>query len=418
MSDMTQMRPERCSVPDIDLVDPGRFVAGAEHVMFDALRAADPVSWHHDTASDTDFWAVVRHADVSAVNRDDETFTTAQGTLIGEQGGFLGLGEDVLTLAADPPRHTQMRLIVNRGFTPRAIARLEGEVREIVKELLDDAEARAERGRIDFVADVAAKLPPRVIGSVLGIPPEDRDQLGSWTSQMSASGDAAEGQPDVGAAGGALIGYALELAAHGRARPGDDLVARLLDAEVEGRKLTPEEFAIFFLVLYAAGTETTRVAAGVGALALLERPQTWAALVAGAPLAPAVEEIVRWSTPVAYFRRTATRDTELGGRTIRAGDPVVMWFSAANRDPEVFADPHTFDIGRDPNPHVGYGAGGPHYCLGVHLARLELTVLFEMIAARYPDLTLDGSATWVPSNFTPGLATLPVALGEHAGGGA
>jgi cholest-4-en-3-one 26-monooxygenase len=407
-------------VPGIDLLDGSRFVAGAEHVMFDALREQEPVSWHHDPASDTGFWSVVRHADVAAVNRDYETFTTAAGTLIGEQGGFLGLGEGFLTLAADPPLHTQMRLIVNRGFTPRAIERLTADVTAIVEEILDDAEARTEDGAIDFVVDIAAKLPARVVGAILGVSRDDSDQLGVWTSKMSASGehgDPAEGQPDLGEAGGAIIGYALELAGRSDDRPDDDLVRRLLDAEVDGRRLTPEEFAVFFLVLYAAGTETTRVAASVGTLALLEHRDQWSRLADGAALDPAVEEIVRWSTPVAYFRRTATRDIELGGRQVRAGDPVVMWFSAANRDPAVFAEPHHFDVRRDPNPHVGFGAGGPHYCLGVHLARLELRLLLEALVLRFPDLALAGSPTWVPSNFTPGLASLPVSLGERQGDG-
>jgi cytochrome P450 len=418
---MTQSAPSRrpCAVADVDLLDDDRFGGGAEHAMFDALRREEPVSWHPLPGEDgRGFWSVVRHDDVTTVNRDWERFSLKGGSLIGERDGFLGLGDDVLTLAADPPLHTQMRLIVNRGFTPRAIERLQREIVGIVEETLDEAEASAVDGVVDYTAEVG-KLPARVIGAVLGVPAADRDQIGEWTANLGSSGsrEKAEGaQPDLGDAGASLFGYAMALAAEAADRDDDDdLVSRLLAAEVDGRRLTPEEFAIFFLILYTAGTETTRVAASVGMLALLEHPEQWALLTSNTASAEtAVDEIVRWSSPVAYFQRTTTTDTELRGVAIAAGDPVVMWFTAANRDPEVFDDPHRFDVQRAPNPHVGFGAGGPHYCLGVHLARAELTALFSALAARYPALTLAGPPVWIPSNFTPGLASLPVALGERS----
>jgi len=404
-----------CAVPGVDLLDGSRFVAGAEHEMFDALREQEPVSWH-PLPEGGGFWAVVRHDDVATVNREWERFTIKGGSIIGERDGFLGLGDEVLTLAADPPLHTQMRLIVNRGFTPRAIEQLDAEIATLVERTLDEAEAAADGDVVDFVTEVG-KLPARVVGAILGVPVEDRDQLGEWTSNITASGSRDNDVPDLGDAGNSLFGYALELAADASKRSGDDLVSKLLDAEVDGRALTPVELAIFFLILYTAGTETTRVAAAVGTLALLEHPDQWASLRGGeVSSATAVEEIVRWSTPVAYFQRHVRDDTELRGVELHAGDPVVMWFTAANRDPEVFTDPHRFDLARDPNPHVAFGAGGPHYCLGVHLARNELRHLFDALAVRYPDLALAGNAVWTPSNFTPGLASLPVSLGERKGG--
>jgi cholest-4-en-3-one 26-monooxygenase len=401
-----------CTVPGVDLLDGSRFVAGAEHEMFDALREQEPVSWHR-LPDGSGFWSVVRHDDVATVNREWERFTIKGGSIIGERDGFLGLGDEVLTLAADPPLHTQMRLIVNRGFTPRAVDRLDDEIVTIVHKTLDEAEAAAAGDVVDFVPEVG-KLPARVVGAILGVPEEDRDQLGEWTSHITAGGSKDDDVPDLGEAGNALFGYALELAADASRRSGADLVSKLVEAEVDGRALTPVELAIFFLILYTAGTETTRVAASVGTLALLEHPDEWTRLRSGdVATGSAVDEIVRWSTPVAYFQRHVRADTELRGVPLQAGDPVVMWFSAANRDPDVFDDPHRFDLGRDPNPHVGFGAGGPHYCLGVHLARSELGHLFEALTTRYPDLALAGDAAWVPSNFTPGLASLPVSLGRR-----
>ncbi len=414
MSVMTQTRPE-CSVPDIDLLDGTRFIGGAEHEMFDALREHEPVSWHSHPDGGG-FWSVVRHDDVATVNREWDRFTIKGGSIIGEHDGFLGLGDDILTLANDPPLHTQMRLIVNRGFTPRAVERLDEEIRSIVSKTLDDAEAAADGDVIDFVTEVG-KLPARVVGAIVGVPEEDRDQLGEWTSSLSAGGDRKDdAAPDLGEGGNSLFGYALDLAADPSKRSGDDLVSKLLEAEVDGRALTPVELAIFFLILYTAGTETTKVAASVGTLALLEHPDQWAALRDGTvDLGTTVDEIVRWSTPVAYFQRHVRDDTELRGVQLYAGDPVVMWFTAANRDPEVFDDPYRFDLARDPNPHVGFGAGGPHFCLGVHLARNELRHLFGALATRYPDLAPAGAPEWVPSNFTPGLSSLPVSLGTRQG---
>jgi cholest-4-en-3-one 26-monooxygenase len=425
MSAMTQPgggEPGRCRVAGVDLLDGRRFRAGGEHAMFDALRREDPVSWHAAGDDPADgFWALVRHADVVAVNRDWATFTTASGTLIGERGGFLGLGDDFLSLAADPPRHTQMRLVVNRAFTRPAIARQAQAIARIVAETLDEADAVAADGTCDFAADVADVLPARAIGEILGVAESDRDQLGAWTAQLTHATSATDGggTPDLGEAGVSIFTYARELAADRRQRGADTVIDSMLRAEVEGRRLTVDEFALFFLLLFTAGTETTRAAAAGGAHVLLSHRDEWTRCRDEPARWPvAVEEVARWTTPVAYFRRTATKDCVIRDQALRAGDAVVMWFSAANRDPEVFADPHRFDAGRGPNPHVAFGGGGPHFCLGAHLARLELRLLFETMASRYPALELAGEPTWKESNFTPGVATLPVYFGARAHAGA
>jgi cholest-4-en-3-one 26-monooxygenase len=314
----------------------------------------------------------------------------------------------LMMLNMDPPQHTRQRTFVNRGFTPRMIGRLAKHVREICDTLIDEV---VPRGEADFVTDVAAPLPLQVICELVGAPAADRDRIFELSNKLVGADDPEfRSTPEEGMEAAAEIyAFAHELAERRRAQPADDIVTRLLQPDDAGEVLTTEEFDLFFLLLTVAGNETTRNAASGGMLAFFEHPGQWQRLLADAGLIPtAAEEIVRWVSPVNLFRRTATCDTELGGQAIAEGDKVVVFYASANRDESVFAAPQEFDIARDPNPHVGFGGGGPHFCLGRHLAALELRVLLQTLAERMPDIELDGEVSRLRSNFLNGIKHMPV----------
>jgi len=318
-----------------------------------------------------------------------------------------------MMLNQDPPEHTRKRSIVNKGFTPRTIGRLEEHVRGICRGLIDEVAAR---GEADFVHDVSAPLPLYVICELIGAPVEDREKIFEWSNRLIGEDDPdlRSTEEEEGAAAAELYAYANELAERRRKEPRDDIVTTLLRPH-DGEELTVDEFDLFMMLLIVAGNETTRNAASGGMLAFFEHPEQWRRLVDdrrdGGDLArTAADEIVRWVSPVNMFKRTAMRDTELGGREIREGDKVVVFYASANRDEDVFADPYDFDIGRDPNPHIGFGGGGPHFCLGAHLARLELRVLFETLLARMPGITQTGDARRLRSNFINGIKEMPIAF--------
>jgi cholest-4-en-3-one 26-monooxygenase len=307
----------------------------------------------------------------------------------------------------DPPQHTRQRAFVNRGFTPRMIGRLEKHIREICDELIDEVHGSAE-----FVRDIAAPLPMYVICELMGAPLADRMRLFELSNILVGFDD-----PDFSTAGGQRVmgagmemcGYARDLAQQRRAEPRDDIVTQLLRPDDAGEVLSAGEFEMFFLLLVVAGNETTRNAASGGMLAFFEHPDQWQRLLADRSLMPtAAEEIIRWVSPANMLRRTATRDTVLGGQPVAEGDKVVLFYSSANRDEDVFENPFAFDIGRDPNPHLGFGGGGPHYCLGRHLAALELRVLFQTIAERMPGIRPDGEVRRLRSNLVNGIKEMPV----------
>lgn len=395
-----------------DLSDDASFAAGFPQAAFSWLRANDPVHWHAPTAKSPDgdgFWVVSRYADVMTVLRDPQTFSSQTGG--GRHGGGTTMKDERAagkTLNyTDDPRHRLMRSLVNKGFDGRAIAALEPELRRRADQLID---AMPQGEVFDFVQAFARELPLQAICIVLGVPQEDRTQLCEWIDQ----GIEAEAQTVVAKEFLYKVrDYALELIEEKRRKPADDILSRIVHARLDdegGRALSDEELANFFILLFPAGAETTRSAIGLGLKTLIEQPDQFARLHADPSLIrSAGEEIVRWTTPSIYKRRTATRDTELAGRSIAEGDKVTIWEMSANRDEAVFADPFRFDIARSPNRHIGYGFG-PHICLGAGLARLELKIALERLLARISGFELAGDAPFTPNNRLLGLKRLPLKI--------
>ncbi|RAY13462.1 cytochrome P450 [Actinomadura craniellae] len=397
--------------PKIDVIDPiGYERNGVPHEQFRWLRANDPVHWHYDPNERVPgFWAITRLEDIIYVSRHPELFSSHTRTSMFEEMSDADLAaHQQMMLFLDPPEHTRKRSMVNRGFTPRMINQLTDHVHEISHQLVDEI---CERGEADFVADIAAPLPLYVICEMVGAPLADRKRIFDLSNQLVGFDD-----PELNTsmetaqeASAEIYMYAHQIAEARQAEPRDDIATKLLQPDAEGNVLTQEEFDLFFLMLTIAGNETTRTAAAGGMLTFFQHPEQWRRLLADRSLLDsAAEEMVRWVTPINLFRRTATQDVELNGKKIKAGDKVVLFYASANRDESVIDDPDTFDIGRLANPHIGFGGGGPHYCLGTHLARLELSVLFEVLTERMPDLELAGEPRRLRSNFVNGLKELPV----------
>jgi cholest-4-en-3-one 26-monooxygenase len=412
------------SAPDVDLLDPATFEPGVPHRFYAWLRDNAPVYWHEGRPGrelfpgrfepeQRGFWAVTRHADVVEVSRNHALFSSERGgAVIGDLPEMeLGMIRQQL-IHMDPPRHSKIRNLVNRGFTPRMIGRMEPHVRELARGIVD---AVARKGECDFVTEVAAELPLLVIAELLGVPREDRWKLFSWSNRLIGAEDPDYGSPvDAQLAVLELFQYGAWLADQRRADPRDDIVSTLVHADVDGEKLGGLDFNSFFFLLVIAGNETTRNAISGGLQALFEHPAERAKLAAEPDLLDtAVDEIVRWVTPVMQFRRTATRDLELAGQKIRENDKVVMYYGAANRDPRAFAEPERFDVTRDPNPHLGFGIG-VHYCLGASLAKLEMRLMFEELFRRIPDLEPAGPVARLRSNFINGIKSMPVRFTPEA----
>jgi cholest-4-en-3-one 26-monooxygenase len=391
----------------IDLVDQDRYASsGPPNDQLRWLRENEPV-YRHD--GDPPFWAVTRYDDVVYVSRRSDLFSSHRKlALFDEIPEEQRALQRLMMLNQDPPEHTRRRALVNRGFTPRTIGVLESHIRDICDDLLDKCS-----GETDFVTEVAAPLPLYVICELLGAPVADRDKLFTWSNRMIGAQDPdyASSDDDINPAM-EVYAYANRLAALRRENPKDDIVTKLIQPDENGETLTESEFDLFVLLLVVAGNETTRNAASGGMLTFFEHPDQWERLVADPSLArTASDEIVRWVSPVNLFRRTATQDVTLGGKQIKENDKVVVFYGSANRDTKVFPDADVFDIGRDPNPHIGFGGGGAHFCLGNHLAKLELRVLFEQLARRYPRLRQTGEARRLRSFFINGIKQLPVHLG-------
>jgi cytochrome P450 len=387
--------------------------------IFRKLRDERPVAWQDEPEiidpetgeqrmeAGPGFWAITRYADVMQVSRDPDTFRSEPSTTIRdippEIAEWLGS-----MINMDAPKHTKMRLIVNRGFTPKHIARIEDSVREQARNIVDRV---GPLGQCDFVSEIAAMLPLQIICDMLGIPREDTKQIFEMTNVILGVGDPeyVSSFEDLMAAGMGLFQYGLNLAEDRLANPTDDITSTLMHAEVEGQRLTTSELGSFFLLLVVAGNETTRTAISHGLVEMTRRPeqkQMWIDDIEG--VSPtAVEEIVRWASPVIHFRRTASRDCVVGDQTIKAGDKVAMFYNSANRDERFFDDPFRFDLMRSPNEHVGFGAGGPHFCLGANLARREIKIMFEELFTRLPDIHASGDPDMLQSNFIHGIKRLP-----------
>ena len=402
------------SGPDgIDLADLGHFQRGIPHEVFARLRAAAPV--HRNPGGDDAFWSLLRHEDVSAVNRDSRRFSSERRRiLMFEQTSLEGPDDPRMMIEIDPPRHTRYRRLVNRGFTPRMVATLEPRMREIARSAT--LAALRER-RFDFATQLANRLPVQVICELTGVPASDHGYVEELSDRIQAG--AARGATGAGIATdeiAELCAYANHFADArrdelARGRAADDILTTLLSADVDGQALSREEFGLFFLLLAVAGNETTRSALSGGALAFARHPEQWARLRARPELLPgAIEEILRWTTPILYMARTATCDVELRGEKIREGERVVLWYASANFDEAVFDDPLRFDVTRTPNEHVAFGAGGPHFCLGANLARLELRVMLGELLPRVAEFRLAGPVVHAGSNFSNGIFSLPLEI--------
>jgi cytochrome P450 len=395
------------------------FAERIPHETFALLRREAPV-WWYDWPLGQGYWCVTRHADVVAISRDTKTFTSEQGANLEDLDAEQQVKRRSM-LETDPPRHTRLRGLVGPPFTPRAIKAYELALRGLTEAVLDRA---LPLGELDFVEEIAKQLPIRVLCQLLGAPDEDTSRLIDWGDRMIGNtdpelADVLHDSPDSeryrmlpfrSPAAFELFEYGHGLAAERRRRPQDDLVSKLANAEIDGQSLAEQEFDTMFLLLVVAGNETTRQAIAHGMLALIENRDQWRRLAEDPEFVwtTAADEILRWSSPVLHFRRTATVDVELAGRTINAGDKIVIWYVSANFDEQVFEDPLGFDVSRRPNPHITFGGGGPHFCLGAHLAKLEVQIMFEALVKRVADMELTGPPERMRTNFTNALKRMPV----------
>jgi cytochrome P450 len=415
----------------VDLTDLDLWARGVPYAEFARLRRDAPVAWHGEPAPNSGFWSVVRYGDIVAASRDTAVFSSARGISFEEP-----TDEDMAArrtiIDTDPPAHTQLRKIVSGSFSQRAVA----VYRHFIEGLTEEVLSGLPDGPFDFVDVVAKQVPIRVLARIMGLPPDDLDRFIDLGDRLIANTDpditdVVWGRDDTDAYrrfpfrspyGKQLWDLGREIVAErlrfiGRKdalrqrEPGDDLLSTLLRAEVDGDKLSETDLDNFFSILVVAGNETTRIAIAQGVLAFCEHPEQWDRLRADPGLLDtATEEVLRWSCPTHFMRRTATADVTLGGADIRAGDKVVLWYVSGNRDEAEFSAPGVFDIGRSPNRHLSFGRGGPHLCLGAHLARLEVNVVLGALARRVSRFELAGPPRRIRSNFTNGLKELPIVV--------
>jgi cholest-4-en-3-one 26-monooxygenase len=394
---------------DVDLANPESFVAGVPHEAFALLRREDPVHWHAEKDG-PGFWAVTRHDDVVFVSKHPEIFSSARGgtNIFDVPEADMEITRTLL-INMDPPQHVKFRRLIRQGFTPNRVKLLLPRVRERAAKLVDGLVAKGEG---DFVREIAAELPLQVIAELMGIPDDERGRIFDLSNKLIGFDDPEfqNTMEDGKQAAAEMWLYAHKLAVERKEGTGDDLVSALMRAEVDGHKITELEFNNFFLLLAVAGNETTRNLLSGAVLALIEHPDQWRRLQRDrALLDTAVEEFLRWVTPVVHFRRTATRDVELRGKKIHEGQKVVLFYPAANRDEWVFDQPERFDVGRIDNPHLALGIG-EHYCMGANLARMEIRVLFEEMLRRVPEFELAGPVRRLRSAFISGIKTMPVRI--------
>ncbi len=390
---------------EIALLDSKSFVGGQPHDQFAWLRENAPL-YRHEESDGPGYWAVTRHEDVRAVSRNHAVFSNEPSIMIADPIGAIPAGDAKMMLMCDPPHHTELRRLVSRSFTPKAAGSLAPRIASLARQIIDEV---IERGECDLVADVAGELPSYVIAELLGIPQGDGRKLYELTETLhSAPESLPEGAQ--AAAGAEMFAYSAGVVAEKRARPSDDLASQLLHAELDGRRLSDMEFHLFFMLLVDAGGDTTRNLVAGGMLALLERPDQLARLKADldGTLPTAREELLRFTSPVVYMRRTAREDTEVAGQKIREGDKLALYYGSANRDAEAFPEPDRLDVGRTPNHHVAFGATGTHFCLGAQLARVEIDAMLREILTRMLDLELAAEPEWLASTFISGPRVMPV----------
>jgi cholest-4-en-3-one 26-monooxygenase len=397
-------------IAPVDLSDSRSYVPGVPHEYLTYLRRHDPVHWQAE-ANGPGFWAVTKYDDCVTVNRDFERFSSQRkGTMPFELTDDEIAQQGLMMLNMDPPLHTRYRRLVNKGFTPRMVRDLEESIHRTADRIIDTV---CERGEADFVTEISAELPLQVIAELLGVPHDERHNMFDWSNRMVGSEDPEYGitAEDALQAAMELYGYASELFAKKRIDPHGDLMSALTQVELDGERLSEMELELFFLLLTVAGNETTRNLMSGALHAFFQFPDQWQRLVADPSLVtPATEEMLRFVTPVMNFRRTATSALELRGTAMKEGDKVVFFHTSANRDEDLFDDSQTFDIARDPNPHIAFGGGGPHFCLGANLARMEIRVMFEHLANRLPDIHQNGDVQRLQSQFINGVKHLPVAF--------
>jgi cholest-4-en-3-one 26-monooxygenase len=402
-----------------DLTDPDLLQGGMPHDQFRAYRETAPVHWVEQEQAARDgmsaesgngYYALTQHADVAAVSKNSKVFSSWEnGAIIRFPAGIereMVEMQRVIIINQDAPEHTHTRRIVSRAFTPRAVGGLDDVMHERAARIVREA---LEKGDVDFVTEVAAELPLQVIADLLGVPQEDRKKLFEW-SNMMMSGEDPEfaGQSDIAAA--EILGYAMAMAADRLASPREDLVTQLVHADKDGRGLTEDEFGYFVIALTVAGNETTRNAMTHGMNAFLDHPDQWERFKAERPTATMVDEVIRWATPVNVFQRTALEDVELNGVQVKKGQRVGLFYGAANFDPEVFEDPYSFDIRRDPNPHLAFGGHGAHYCIGANLARMEVGALFNALADIAPQISRRAQPDRLRHSWINGIKRLEVGL--------
>jgi cytochrome P450 len=413
---------ERVTLDRIDLSDHDLFVDGPPHAVFDTLRAEAPVFWNAEAPPRKGFWAITRYEDIVTVLSDPATFSSERGGITLEEQSGEELGERRNFLELDPPRHGRFRKVLAPDFTPKAVGRWEPWLRELIVHNLEEV---LPLGTFDFVEKVAAPVPIRVLGHIMGVPDEHHERLIVLSDRLinsndpelatvvadSADSDPYRFEPFRSPDAAEIVAIGRALFDERRREPQQDVISYLVNASPEGGAYTQQELEINFVTMVVAGNETTRSAMANGMLAFCESPDQWQLLHERPELINgAADEMIRYASPVWHFRRTATRDVEMGGETIREGDKVVVWFGSGNRDDARFPDAHRFDVTRPPSKHThcAFGRGGPHYCIGAHLATLEVRVLLEELVRRVETIELAGEPRRVRSNFANGLKSLPV----------
>ncbi|MGB0113769.1 MAG: cytochrome P450 [Ilumatobacteraceae bacterium] len=393
--------------PAIDLTANDAF--GGEHPweQYAWLRANAPVYWH-DEVDGPGFWAITRYDDIRTISRQPKMFSSsAQGVMLAESDEMGLMIQRQMMLVMDPPEHDRFKLLVSRGFTPKRSELLRDRIRELASGIIDDV---IERGECDFVHDIAGRLPSALIAELMGIPREDGERLYELTELMHTTDSAVATPEERGAATLEMLSYAAGVVAQKREAPGEDIASGLVQAEVDGERLTDGELQWFFLLLVNAGGDTTRNLLASGIQLFFDHPDQWERLRGDLDglLGTTVDEMLRYTSPVIDFRRTAMADTVIRDQPIAEGDKLMVFYGSGNRDEDVFDDPDVFDIGRSPNPHIAFGGGGPHLCLGLHVARIEIAEMLREIVTRLPDIAANGPREPLASNFISGVRTMPV----------